>query len=93
MFIEENKKIDRRYPEIINSKHLDSLNEVVSENLLTPRIMPGILSEIECAKAAHQIMLTGSPDHQTVIDDLMAGADQVAARVTMSGTHMDAPKL
>ena len=87
MSIEANKKIVRRYQEIYNSNHLDSLEEVVSENLLTPRIMPGIPSGIEGAKAAHQIMLTGFPDYQTVINDLIAESDRVVARITMSGTH------
>jgi steroid delta-isomerase-like uncharacterized protein len=87
MSIEENKKIVRRYQEIYNSNNLDSLNEVVSENLLTPRIMPGIPSGIEGAKAAHQIMLTGFPDYQTVIDDLIAEGDRVVALISMSGTH------
>ena len=87
MSIEANKKIVRRYQEIYNSNHLVSLEEVVSENLLTPRLMPGIPSGIEGAKAAHQIMLTGFPDYQTVINDLIAESDRVVARITMSGTH------
>lgn len=87
MSVEENKQIVRRYQEIYNSNNLDSLDEVVSENLLTPRIMPGIPSGIEGAKAAHKIMLTGFPDYQTVIDDLIAEGDKVVARITMSGTH------
>ena len=87
MSIEENKSIVRRYQEIYNSNDLEALGEVVSEDLLTPRIMPGIPSGIEGAKAAHQIMLTGFPDYQTVIDDLFAEDDKVVARITMSGTH------
>lgn len=87
MSIEENKDIVRRYQEIYNSNELDRLTEVVSENLLTPKIMPGIPHGIEGAKAAHQIMLAGFPDYQTVIDDLIAEGDKVAARITMSGTH------
>jgi steroid delta-isomerase-like uncharacterized protein len=87
MSVEENKQIVRRYQEIYNSNNLDALEEVVSENLLTPSIMPGIPSGIEGAKVAHKIMLTGFPDYQTVIDDLIAEGDQVVARITMSGTH------
>jgi steroid delta-isomerase-like uncharacterized protein len=87
MSVEENKQIVRRYQEIYNSNQLDSLGEVVSENLLTPRIMPGIPSGIQGAKAAHQMMLTGFPDYQTAIDDLIAEDDKVVARITMSGTH------
>jgi len=85
--IEENKEIIRRYQEIYNSNDLDALGEVVSENLLTPRIMPGIPTGIEGAKAAHRIMLAGFPDYQTTIDDLFAEGDKVAARITMSGTN------
>jgi steroid delta-isomerase-like uncharacterized protein len=87
MSIEENKKIVQRYQEIYNSNDLDSLGEVVAEDLLTPKIMPGIPTGIEGAKAAHRIMLTGFPDYQTIIDDLVAEGDQVAARITMSGTN------
>jgi steroid delta-isomerase-like uncharacterized protein len=87
MSIEENKKIVQRYQEIYNSNDLDSLGEVVAEDLLTPKIMPGIPTGIEGAKAAHRIMLTGFPDYQTIIDDLVAEGDKVAARITMSGTN------
>src|SRR6187431_847044 len=87
MSIEENKAIVRRYQEIYNSNDLDRLTEVLSEDLLTPKIMPGIPTGIEGAKAAHRIMLAGFPDYQTIIDDLVAEGDKVAARITMSGTH------
>ncbi len=87
MSIEENKNIVRRYQEIYNNNNLDALSEVVSEDLLTPRIMSGIPAGIEGAKAAHQIMLTGFPDYQTTIDDLFAEGDKVVARITMSGSN------
>ena len=87
MSIEENKKIVRRYQEIYTSNDLDALSEVVSEDLLTPKIMPGVPTGIEGAKAAHRIMLAGFPDYQTMIDDLFAEGDKVAARITMTGTH------
>ena len=87
MSIEENKNIVRRYQEIYNSNDLDRLTEVVSEDLLTPRIMAGIPSGLEGAKAAHQIMLDGCPDYHTVIEDMFAEGDKVAARVTIMGTH------
>jgi steroid delta-isomerase-like uncharacterized protein len=87
MSIEENKNIVRRYQEIYNSNDLDALREVLSEDLLTPKIMSGIPTGIEGAKAAHQIMLAGFPDYQTVIDDLIAEGDKVVARITMRGTN------
>ena len=87
MSIEENKKIVRRYQEIYNSNNLDDLLEVVSEELLTPKMMPGVPHGIEGAKAAHRIMLAGFSDYQTVIEDLIAEGDKVTARIIMSGTN------
>ena len=87
MSTEENKKIVWRYQEIYNSNNLEALSEVVSNDLLTPKIMPGIPTGIEGAKAAHRIMLAGFPDYQTIIDDLFAEGDKVAARITMTGTQ------
>lgn len=87
MSIEENKRIVRRDQEIYNSNDLDAFIEVVSVKLLTPRIMSGIPSGIEGAKAAHRVMLVGFPDHQTIIDDLIAEDGKVEARITMTGSH------
>jgi predicted ester cyclase len=87
MAIEENKRIVRRYQDIYNSNDLDALGEVLSEDLQTPKIMAGIPTGIEGAKAAHRMMLAGFPDYQTTIDDLIAEEDKVVARITMSGTN------
>src|SRR6266498_1387305 len=87
MPIEENKNIVRRYQEIYNSNELDRLTEVVSADLLTPNIMPGIPQGLEGAKAAHRIMLAGFPDYQTFVEDMIAEGDKVAARIRMAGTH------
>jgi predicted ester cyclase len=87
MSIEENKNIVRRYQEIYNDNDLDFLNEVLSEDLLTPNIMPGIPPGLEGAKAAHRIMLAGFPDYQTIIEDIISEGDKVVARIKMTGTH------
>jgi len=84
---EENKHIVRRYQELYNSNDLDRLMEVLAEDLRTPNIMPGIPQGLEGAKAAHRIMLAGFPDYQTMIEDLIAEGDKVAARIKMMGTH------
>ena len=87
MSIEENKNIVRRYQEIYNHNDLNFLNEVLSEDLLTPNIMPGIPPGLEGAKAAHRIMLAGFPDYQTIIEDIISEGDKVVARIKMTGTH------
>lgn len=87
MSIEEHKSIVRRYQEIYNSNELDRLTEVVSEDLLTPNILPGIPHGLEGAKTAHRIMLAGFPDYQTIIEDMLAEGNRVAARIRMTGTQ------
>lgn len=87
MSIEENKSIVRRYQEIYNSNQLDALSEVVSEDFLTPKIMPGFGNGLEGGKKIHETTLLGMPDWHTEIQDLIAEGDKVVARVLMTGTH------
>jgi steroid delta-isomerase-like uncharacterized protein len=87
MSLEENKNIVRRYQEAYNNNDLDALDEVVATDVLTPKIMPGVPSGLEGAKAVHRRSLQGMPDFHTTIDDLIAGGDRVVARITMTGTH------
>lgn len=88
MTLEENKQLVRRYQEIYNNNDLNVLSETLSDDLLTPRIMPGVPPGLEGARAAHRIMLLGFPDFQTTIEDLVAETEKVAARITMTGTNM-----
>jgi steroid delta-isomerase-like uncharacterized protein len=85
--IEENKRIVRRYQEIYNSNNLDALEEVVAADLITPRIMPGMAPGLQGGKQVHLTTLIGMPDWHTAINDLIAEADKVVARITMTGTH------
>ena len=87
MSLEENKAIVRRYQEIYNSNQLDPLTEVVSEDLLTPKIMPGFGDGVEGGKKIHNTTLIGMPDWRTEIEDLIAEGDKVVARIRMTGTH------
>ena len=88
MSIEKNKNIVRRYQEIYNSNDLDGLSEILAADLLTPKIMPGMPPGLEGAKQVHRTTLIGMPDWHTAIDDLIAEDDKVAARITMTGTHI-----
>ena len=87
MSVEENKNIVRRYQEIYNKNDLDALSEVLTEDLLTPKILPGVKPGLEGAKQVHATSLIGMPDWHTRIDDLIAEGDKVVARITMTGTH------
>ena len=87
MSIEENKKIVRRYQEIYNKNDLDALSEVLAEDLLTPKILPGMKPGLEGAKQVHATTLIGMPDWHTEINELIAEGDKVVARINMTGTH------
>lgn len=87
MSTEDNKQIVQRYQEAYNANHLDALNDLVADDVLTPKIMPGLPPGLAGAKAVHETSLKGMPDFHTAIDDLIAEGDKVAARITMTGTH------
>jgi steroid delta-isomerase-like uncharacterized protein len=87
MSIEENKLLVQRYQELYNQNNLDGLGEVLAEDLAMPTRMPGLPAGLEGARAAHRIMLLAFPDFQTVIEDLIAEDDKVAARIRMTGTQ------
>lgn len=87
MSIEENKDIIRRYQDACNKNDLDSLDEIVAVDILTPKIMRGMPVGLAGAKLVHQTSLIGMPDFHTAIEDLIAEADKVVARITMTGTH------
>jgi steroid delta-isomerase-like uncharacterized protein len=85
--LEENKQIVRRYQECYNDNNLDGLDEIMSFDVLTPKIMPDMPSGLDGAKAVHQKTLIGMPDFHTEIQDLIAENDKVVARILMTGTH------
>jgi len=87
MSTEENKEIVRRYQDIYNSNNLQALGEVVAEDLAMPKVMAGLPPGLEGAKRVHETTLIGMPDWHTEINDLIAEADKVVARITMTGTH------
>jgi steroid delta-isomerase-like uncharacterized protein len=84
---EENKNIVRRYQEAYNTANYDALDEVVAADVLTPNMIATMPRGLEGAKLVHQKTLTGMPDYQTTIEDLIAEGDKVAARVRITGTH------
>ncbi len=87
MSIEENKEIVRRYQEIYNSNDLDRLDDVVAADVLTPKIVPGLPSGLEGAKAVHRMAVAGMTDFHTEIQDLLGEGDKVVARVLITGIH------
>ena len=90
MSAEENKAIVRRYQEALNASNLDALDEVVAQDMRTPDMLPGFPPGLEGAKRIHQATLAAWPDFHVTIEDLIAEGDRVAARITITGTAVNA---
>lgn len=87
MSAEENKAIIRRYREMHNQNKLDHLEEIVSTDLISHSMIPGLPAGPEGGKMAHQIFHSAFPDIQVTTDDLIAEGDKVVERYTASGTN------
>jgi|GEM_PF-5228184 len=87
---EENKAIVRRFcAEVINTGHSDRAEEVVTADYVERQYLPGAegCQGIEVAKAFLSLMRRAFPDYQFDVEDLVAAADEVVARLTVSGAH------
>jgi steroid delta-isomerase-like uncharacterized protein len=86
---EENKAIARRLYEIISTGDFGRAEEIVDpeapDNELLSYDPPAKL--IDTFKETFSEAREGFPDLSITVEDVMAEGDQVAARVTMHGTH------
>ena len=87
MSAEENKAIARRGYEAINQKNLDSLDEVVTSDITDHDPAPGQDPGLEGVREYFSSLHTAFPDFQLNVEDMIAEADKVVARVSASGTH------
>jgi steroid delta-isomerase-like uncharacterized protein len=87
MSTEQNKALVRRYYEEGSS------NTALFDELLAPNYVlhfagsPEPLSGIEAAKQFHIVYLTGFPDLQVTVEDLVAQGEKVVSRWTGRATH------
>jgi steroid delta-isomerase-like uncharacterized protein len=87
MSTDQNKSLVRRYQEAHNSGNLSALDEIVTADLTSHALAPGVPPGLEGGKMIHQAMVGAFPDMQFDIDELIAEGDKVVARFTASGTH------
>jgi steroid delta-isomerase-like uncharacterized protein len=88
---EENKAIVRRFfEEVINEGNLDRADEFVTDNYVEHQELPGAEGRegIGIAKAFLSMMRGAFPDFRFEVEDVIAEGDRVAARVSVSGTHL-----
>lgn len=85
MTIENKAVVERFYREVVNQKDLDILHEVMAEDYTEHGNPDG--SGIEGFKRFVQGLSAAFPDLTITVEDLIAEADKVVARVTVEATH------
>ncbi|MGI8910316.1 MAG: ester cyclase [Rubrobacteraceae bacterium] len=86
---ERNKHVYRRFVELLNAQDFDALPEVVDParyREICVGFTPGWVSLPEAVASLRQV-LTGIPDLNAHIDDVVSEGDRVCARLTVRGTN------
>ena len=89
MASEENKRVYRRYVELLNAQNFASLPEVVDPERYR-EICVGFTPEwvgLREAVASLEKVVVGIPDLHARIDDVASEGDRVYARLTVTGTN------
>ncbi|MGB3682048.1 MAG: ester cyclase [Rubrobacteraceae bacterium] len=89
MAAKENKRIYRRYIELLNAQKLDSLSEVVDPEKyreICVGFTPGWVDLPEAVDSLDKVV-AGIPDLHARIEDCVAEDDKVYARLTVTGTN------
>lgn len=86
---EENKNVVRRWiEEFWNNHHVSIANEILTpDNRNHDPANPDVGNGPEAHVKLHSIYATALPDLHFHIEDMIAEADRVVARWTMTGTH------
>lgn len=84
---ESNKAIVQRYQDAHNANDLAVLDEIVSPNLISHNMLPGIPAGREGGKMVHQALLAAFPDQHSETLTLIAEGDKVVQYFMVSGTN------
>ena len=88
MSIPANEALVRQYyDEALSTGNLDRLDELVAEDFVDHEQLLNIPSTRTGLKQKYTLLRTGFPDLHFVVEDLFGVGEQVAARVTVRGTH------
>jgi steroid delta-isomerase-like uncharacterized protein len=86
MSTESNKALVQRYQDAHNANNLAALDEIVSPDLISHNMQPGVPAGREGGKMVHQGLLATFPDQRTETLSLIAEGDKVVQHFTVSGT-------
>jgi len=86
----ENKAIFRRtYEEMFHQGNLAVADELIAPDCINHEVPPGMNNRgPESIRQVVMMLRTAFPDLHFTIEELVAEGDTVAARVTLSGTHL-----
>ena len=87
--LDQNKRVYRRFIELLNAQDFDSLSEVADPEAyreVCVGFTPGWVNLTDAVTSLEQV-LAGIPDLNATIDDLAAEDDRVYARLTVRGTN------
>jgi steroid delta-isomerase-like uncharacterized protein len=88
MSADDLKKLnDHFYDEVFRRRHLDAVDELLTEDFVEHTPAPGQATDRQGAKDFIAQMLQAFPDLNFEIENQIAEGDTVAAVVTMTGTH------
>lgn len=88
MSIEQNKLVARRlFDEVYSQGHLARIDDLIAPDYRSHNPLPGQPPGREGFKYAISQVRTAFPDHQVVIEALVAEGDTVVGRLRASGTH------
>lgn len=87
--LDQNKRVYRRFIELLNAQDFDSLPEVADPEAyreICVGFTPGWVNLTDAVASLKQV-LAGIPDLNARVDDLVAEDDRVYARLTVRGTN------
>ena len=82
-----NKLLMARVYDAINAGDLDAVDDVVAEEIVEHEEFPGVEQGREGFKKFFHTLRAGFPDLRFTVVDMVAEDEQVAALVTVTGTH------
>jgi len=87
MSVETNKAIVRKAFEAVNQQNLAAMDGLMASDFYSHSVPPGMPPTRESHKQALSSLFSAFPDYHVTVEDLVAEADKVVARLTVRGTH------
>ena len=87
MSTEENKAVARRFYELFETGDLSAAEEIVADDFVNLRAIPGQTSGLAGLKEVIKAFRAGVPDIKFTIEEQVAEGDKVASRYSATCTH------